>query len=129
MSLQEMLTELKAKQESDADVEALHLAASQKATVELVSQPTRTTVSVALHGEAGELHSRGGSESSAAVIYADLEEGEDTETEHLIQVCTSRKPRAVKSPLAQHGRLPRLVCMDSPLCLMLGICEALMAMK
>ncbi|CAL8462528.1 g2061 [Coccomyxa elongata] len=84
-ALKGMLTELKVKQESDVDVEALHLAAPQKATVELVPQPPKTTVSVALHGDAGELHSRGGGESSAAVIYADLEEGEDAETEHLIQ--------------------------------------------
>ena len=116
-----MLSELKVKQESDVDAEAFHMAVPPKATMELVPQPPKTLVSVALHGDAGDLHSRSGDESSAAVVYADMEgcrEDEDAETEHLIQVGSVLKLRAVGIPW------------QSPQSIMnRGACEARMTLK
>lgn len=86
--MQGMLADPKVKQESGGDMEALYVAVPPKATLELVPKPPKTMLSVALHGDAGDLESRDGGESSAAVLYADLEEGEDAETDHLIQVRT-----------------------------------------
>lgn len=84
-----MLAELKKKEAAEGDLEACQVAAPQKATVELVPQPPKTVVSVALHGDHGHmhgdtlLHARYG---GSALADADPEEGAEEEMEQLIQV-------------------------------------------
>lgn len=86
-----MLAELRKKQEPVSDVEASQAPALHKATVELVAQPPKTAVSVALHGNEGN-HSgdvvSAGNSSSAEPLYH-LAEVNDGESERLIQVGVS----------------------------------------
>ena len=87
-----MLAELRKKQEPVSDVEASQAPALHKATVELVAQPPKTAVSVALHGNEENLHSgdvvSAGNSSSAKPLYH-LAEVNDGESERLIQVGVS----------------------------------------
>ncbi|KAK9906732.1 hypothetical protein WJX75_007016 [Coccomyxa subellipsoidea] len=86
--LKGMLAELRKKQEPVSDVEASQAPALHKATVELVAQPPKTAVSVALHGNEENLHSgdvvSAGNSSSAKPLYH-LAEVNDGESERLIQ--------------------------------------------
>ncbi len=83
-----MLAELRRKKEEVVDLEASQ--GPHKATVELVPQPPKTAVSVALHGDEGESRrsrdGMSGGEASSAQPLDYLEDGGDRESESLIQV-------------------------------------------